>query len=112
MPASLAHPLGARSPVGMVWPAIARGCGRGDVAQLEFAPAALPDELRRFYASYGYQSDLTFGPLMLRNQRELGALPAAIEGDVALSWRELVDAAARFGGFLSANGVEPGDVVT
>jgi acyl-CoA synthetase len=79
---------------------------------LEHAPAALPDELRRFYASYGYQSDLTFGPLMLRNQREFGALPAAIEGDVQLSWNELVDAAGRFGGFLQANGIEPGDVVT
>ena len=78
------------------------------MAHLEHAPAALPDELRRFYASYGYQSDLTFGPLMLRNQREFGALPAAIEGDVQLSWNELVDAAGRFGGFLQANGIEPG----
>ena len=82
------------------------------VAPFEFAPAALPDDVRRSYTRYGCQSDLIFATLMVRNGREFAGLPAVVDGDVELSWRELMDAAARFGGFLVGHGIGPGDVVT
>lgn len=56
-------------------------------------------------------SDVTFPALMERNRRELGSRTAVIEGGNERSWSELIDASARFGGFLQANGVGPGDVV-
>jgi acyl-CoA synthetase len=79
---------------------------------LQYAPAPLPDELISRYARYGYRSDVLIGPLMRRNRDEFGALSAVHDGDVELTWRQLMDAAARFGGFLEANGIGPGDVVT
>lgn len=48
---------------------------------------------------------------MKRNRVEFGALPAVYDGETVLSWREPVDAAARFAGFLAARGVGPGRVV-
>jgi acyl-CoA synthetase len=82
------------------------------VAQFEYAPAPLPDDLRRSYTRHGHQSELTFTALMVRNRDEFGTLSAVVDGDTELSWRELMDAAARFGGFLAGNGIGSGDVVT
>ncbi len=48
---------------------------------------------------------------MDRNRREFGSLPAVIEGDVSLSWEELINLASSFAGFLRGNGVQPGEVV-
>jgi acyl-CoA synthetase len=48
---------------------------------------------------------------MGRNHREFGALPAVLDGDVELNWRELMDLAGRFGSCLRAQGIGPGDVV-
>jgi acyl-CoA synthetase len=78
----------------------------------EYAPAPMGVQLPEFYARFGHQSSVLLGSLMQRNRAELGHLPAVFDGDVVLSWRELVDAAARFAGFLSSQGVGPGDVVT
>ena len=46
----------------------------------EYAAAPLPTELTRHYASLGFQSSVTPGALMLRNQREFGRLPA-VDGE-------------------------------
>ncbi len=81
------------------------------MASLEFAPAPVPEEVTRFYRDFGHQSAVAMGALMVRNRREFGPLTAVFDDEVALTWHELMDAAARFGGFLSANGVGPGDVV-
>jgi acyl-CoA synthetase len=78
---------------------------------LEYAPAPFPEEVLRHYARFGLRSEVTLGGLMARNRREMGALDAVFEDDVVLTWRELMDTAARFGGFLRAGGVGPGDVV-
>lgn len=78
----------------------------------EFAAAPLPDELADWYARYGHRTSVVLGALMQRNRAEFGALPAVFDGDTALSWRELIDAAARFAGFLSSRGIGHGDVVT
>jgi acyl-CoA synthetase len=78
---------------------------------LEYAPAAQPEERRDYYGRYGLCPSVGLGPLMERNRREFGGLAAVFDGDVAVTWRQLIDDAARFGGFLAANGVEPGDVV-
>jgi len=78
---------------------------------LEYAAAPVPEELARHYATYGFQAAVTPGALMARNQREFGRLPAVFDGDVVLTWHELIDQATRFGGYLQANGVGPGDVV-
>ncbi len=51
-------------------------------------------------------------PFLPGTRREFGTLPAVIDGRHRRSWGELVDAAARFAGFLAAAGVGPGDVVT
>jgi acyl-CoA synthetase len=77
----------------------------------EYAAAPLPTELTRHYASLGFQSSVTPGALMLRNQREFGRLPAVFDDETALTWHELIDRAARFGGYLRAQGIGPGDVV-
>ena len=82
------------------------------MAPFEYAPAPLSDDLRRTYARYGCQSDLTFAALMTRNRQEFGGLPAVLEGDNELTWRELMDAAGRFGGWLAGRGIGSGDVVT
>jgi acyl-CoA synthetase (AMP-forming)/AMP-acid ligase II len=76
-----------------------------------YAAAPLPDEVKAHYARRGYRSTATIGSLMMRNQHEFGSLTAVIDGDVALTWGELIDVASRFGGFLQANGIGPGDVV-
>jgi len=81
------------------------------LAPLEYAPAALPKELARHYLRHGYRAEVGFGALMARNQREFGRLDAVFDGDVVLTWHELIDTAARFGGYLQASGVRPGDVV-
>jgi acyl-CoA synthetase len=78
---------------------------------LEYAPAALPDDVRIRYLRYGYQTDALITSFLARNRIEVGALPAIIDGDVELTWKQVVDDAARFGGFLHANGVGPGDAV-
>jgi acyl-CoA synthetase (AMP-forming)/AMP-acid ligase II len=81
------------------------------VSPLEYAPAALPEELATHYRRGGYRSSVTLGSLMERNQHEFGVLPAVIDGDTTLNWSELIGLAARFGGFLHAHGIGPGDVV-
>ncbi|GAA4232718.1 acyl-CoA synthetase [Streptosporangium album] len=82
------------------------------MGSFEFAPAPEQGKLTSFYDRNGYQSPALIAPLMRRNKREFGALPAVFDGEVTLTWRELIDAAARFAGFLSSRGVGPGDVVT
>ena len=79
---------------------------------IQYAPAALPAELDRWYRSFGFQTDVTIPALMQRNATELGALPAVFDGEVQLTWGELMDRASRFGGFLHAHGIGRGDVVT
>ena len=79
---------------------------------LDYAPAPLPDDVRRRYLRYGYQSHALITAYLARNRDEFGPLPAVIDGDVELTWAELVDAATRFGGFLVSRGIGPGDVVT
>ena len=81
------------------------------MSPLEYAPAALPDELAVRYARGGYRSAVSLGSLMRRNRSELGPLTAVIDGDVSLTWRELIDQASRVAGFLNAAGIGPGDVV-
>ena len=81
------------------------------MSPLRYAPAALPDEVAKRYARRGYRSTVTLGSLMRRNRDEFGSLTAVIDGDVTLTWRQLVDEASRVGGYLQANGVGPGDVV-
>jgi acyl-CoA synthetase (AMP-forming)/AMP-acid ligase II len=76
-----------------------------------YAPAPMPDELTRHYARLGFQSSVTPGALMVRNQREFARLPAVFDDEVSLTWDELIDRAARFGGYLRAQGIGPGDVV-
>ncbi|HLY82498.1 MAG TPA: AMP-binding protein [Acidimicrobiales bacterium] len=78
---------------------------------MEYAPAATPAERSDHYRRFGYQSDISLTSLMVRNRDELGHLPAVFDGDIELSWRQLVDTASRFGGFLHARGVGAGDVV-
>jgi acyl-CoA synthetase (AMP-forming)/AMP-acid ligase II len=78
---------------------------------LQFAPAPVPDDVGRHYRTHGYQADVVPAALMGRNQREFGALPAVLDGDVELTWRELMDLAGRFGSCLRAQGIGPGDVV-
>ncbi len=77
----------------------------------EYAPAPISGELLGHYAQQGYRSTVNLGALMSRNQKEFGSLPAVVDGPVALSWRELIDLASRYSGFLHANGIGPGDVV-
>jgi acyl-CoA synthetase (AMP-forming)/AMP-acid ligase II len=77
----------------------------------EYAAAPPPTELTRHYASHGFQSSVTPGALMLRNQREFGPRPAVFDDETMLTWHELIDRAARFGGYLRAQGIGPGDVV-
>jgi acyl-CoA synthetase (AMP-forming)/AMP-acid ligase II len=81
------------------------------VSTFTYAAAPLPDELKAFYARMGYRSTATLGSLMLRNQQEFTALPAVFDGEVVLTWGELITLASRFGGYLQANGIGPGDVV-
>ena len=79
---------------------------------LDYAPAPLPDDVRRRYLRYGYQSDALIPTYLARNRDEFGPLSAVIDGGVELTWAELVDAATRFAGFLVGRGIGPGDVVT
>lgn len=81
------------------------------MSALEYAPAAVPDELVRRYARGGFRTTACLQSLMQRNQQELGSLTAVIEGDVSLTWRELIAQATSFAGLLRDNGVIPGDVV-
>lgn len=81
------------------------------MGSLEFAPAPRPAGLTARYERRGHQSPVSIGSLMARNRIEFGALTAVRDGGVRLTWRELVDAAGRFAGFLTARGVGPGDVV-
>ena len=78
---------------------------------MDYAPAPLPDELRDRYRRSGFQTDVSFPALMRRNRTEFGTRTAVIEDETELSWKELVGTAARFSGFLHANGVGAGDVV-
>jgi acyl-CoA synthetase len=81
------------------------------MSPLEYAPAATPDDLLRRYQRGGFRTTATLQCLMERNQREFGGLTAAIDGDVSLTWRELVARAASLAGFLHTRGLQPGDVV-
>ncbi len=76
-----------------------------------YAPAALTEERRDYYRTSGFQADVTPAALMARNRSEFGALTAVLDDEVALTWRELLDAAGRFGAFLQAKGIGPGHVV-
>ena len=78
---------------------------------MEYAAAPVPDALSAHYRRSGLQIDAHIPALMARNRDELGHRVAVIEGEVSLTWRELIDEATRFGGFLHAAGVGPGDVV-
>jgi len=78
---------------------------------MEFAPAPIASSLAARYRAEGLTSDVSFPVLMRRNADMLGARVAVIEGEAERTWAELIDAAARFGGFLHAKGVGPGDVV-
>jgi acyl-CoA synthetase (AMP-forming)/AMP-acid ligase II len=82
------------------------------MSPLAFSPRVLPDEVTSRYARRGYRSSVTLGSLMRRNQQEFAGRTAVIEGDVSLTWRELIDEASRFAGFLNAHGIGAGDVVT
>jgi len=77
----------------------------------EYSPAPFPDELRARYRELGLVNDATLPALMGRNGAYVGSRVALVEGGVEVTWRELLDAAERFAGFLSAQGVGPGDVV-
>jgi acyl-coenzyme A synthetase/AMP-(fatty) acid ligase len=79
---------------------------------LIFAPAPMPRKLVDSYARFGYQTDATLGPLLRRNREEFGDHLAVFDDDLVMTWRQLADCAAGFAGFLGANGVGPGDVVT
>lgn len=81
------------------------------MGSFEFARAPRPDGLNTRYERYALQSPVVIGSLMRRNRVEFGGLTAVYDGDVRLTWRDLVDTAARFAGFLAARGVRPGDVV-
>jgi acyl-CoA synthetase len=59
----------------------------------------------------GLHTDATLPGLMERNVYEFGSAPCVIDGDRTLSWRQLLQMAFRFAGFLQAQGVGPGDVV-
>jgi acyl-CoA synthetase (AMP-forming)/AMP-acid ligase II len=78
---------------------------------MDFAAAPTPAELLADYRRNGCHIDASFPALMARNRHELGHLTAVIEADTTLTWRQLIDEAARFGGFLRAHEVGPGDVV-
>jgi len=78
----------------------------------EYAPAPVGAGIAEHYAHDGYQTTVRLGALMRRNRVEFGSRPAVLDGDVTMTWRQLIDAAARFAGFLSAKDVGPGDVVT
>ena len=76
-----------------------------------FAPAPLPESLKASYRAAGLVTDATFPALMRRNGAVVGSRVALVEGGVEVTWRELLDSATRFGGFLQSQGVGPGDVV-
>jgi acyl-CoA synthetase len=78
---------------------------------MEYAPAPYPDELKDRYRRFGHQIDVSFTAFMARNRQELGWLPAVLDTARTLTWRELIDEATAFGGFLHSQGVGPGDVV-
>lgn len=78
---------------------------------MKFAPAPLAPGQADSYRQQGMTLDVTFPALMERNRRELGSRTAVIEGGNERSWKELIDAATRFGGFLHSHDVGPGDVV-
>jgi acyl-CoA synthetase len=81
------------------------------VSPFGYAPAATPDELLQWYTRSGFRTSASLQGLMQRNRREFGGLTATIEGEISLTWRELVAQAASFAGFLHSGGVQPGDVV-
>ncbi|MFC4055222.1 AMP-binding protein [Actinomadura syzygii] len=81
------------------------------MGSFEFAPAPRPDGLTARYERRAHQVPVSIGALMTRNRVEFGGLPAVFDDGVELTWRELVDTAGRFAGFLSSQGVGPGDVV-
>src|SRR5919106_359760 len=58
---------------------------------MDFFPAPTPAELEQFYRRSGYQVDVTLPALMTRNRDEFGDLVAVIDGDVELTWRQLID---------------------
>jgi acyl-CoA synthetase len=78
---------------------------------MEFAPAPLSENLARGYRSMGLHTDATLSGLMRRNVYEFGSAPCVIDGDKTLTWRQLLEMAFRFAGFLQSGGVGPGDVV-
>jgi acyl-CoA synthetase (AMP-forming)/AMP-acid ligase II len=84
---------------------------RASGGRFQFTPAPTRPELQKFYISQGFMPTISLQTLMIRNQQEFPTLPAVIDGDVTLSWATLIDLAARFGGFLQANGIRAGDVV-
>ena len=78
---------------------------------MDFYPAPTPAEVEQFYRRSGFQADVSLPALMRRNRDEFSELAAVLDGDAELTWRQLIDQAARFGGFLQANGIGLGDVV-
>lgn len=78
---------------------------------MEFAPAPFPDELQAGYRAAGLHTDIQLADMMRRNAIEFGSRAALIQGPHQLTWKELIDAALQFAGFLQAQGVGPGDPV-
>jgi non-ribosomal peptide synthetase component E (peptide arylation enzyme) len=78
---------------------------------VDYAPAPLPEELTVGYRAAGLQTDATLPALMRRNLYEFGSSPCLLDGERVFTWRQLLDAAFRFAGFLQAHDVGPGDVV-
>jgi acyl-coenzyme A synthetase/AMP-(fatty) acid ligase len=72
----------------------------------------VPDPRSEGYVRVGVQTGKVVGSLLGQNRRDFATHTAVIDGAVELSWGDLVDAAARFAGFLTGNGVHPGDVVS
>ncbi len=58
-----------------------------------------------------YRGDWIVSSLLLDRAERFGSETAVFSHDGDLSWSDLVDRAARFGGFLEGIGIEPGDRV-
>ncbi len=78
---------------------------------MDYAAAPLPGELTVGYRAAGLQTDATLPALMRRNLYEFGSAACVLDGERVFTWRQLLDAAFRFAGFLQAHDVGPGDVV-
>jgi acyl-CoA synthetase (AMP-forming)/AMP-acid ligase II len=74
-------------------------------------PVAMPEHLRRAWARSGLTSSAIPAEILARNAKDYASLPAVIDGDVELTWAELITEARRFASYLMAVGVGRGQVV-